>query len=107
MWYERHQSNNPLSYPSKTTVARAGEGRSGVARSIVPTQMLPAHLATVDRALGIMPEDMRVALLCRHLADYPRYHRETGNSRSTYYNQADSGYWFIAGVVNTDIERVS
>lgn len=105
VWYETADSRNPLSYPSQSPESRAmcGSSATGVARSIVPMAQLPAHLSVVDRALGQMPEDMRIAVLCRHLADFPAYHRETGNSRSTYYNQADSGYWFIAGVVNSAV----
>lgn len=106
IWYETHDSRNPLSYPSRTAESRAGEGRGSAARAIVPLQQLPPYLSPVDRALTEMPEDMRIAVLCRHCADYPEYHRQTGNSRSTYYNQADSGYWFIAGIVNARLNDV-
>ena len=101
-WYETHDSRNPLSYPSATAEARAGYGGAKAAQAIVPLVQMPARLAVIDRALNQMPEEMQLAVLCRHLADYQTYQQETGNSRSTYYNQADSGYWYMAGVTNTD-----
>lgn len=100
VWYETHTSNNPLWYPSSTVEARMGLGRGGTPHSLVPMTSIPERLKPVEISLNQMPEDMRVAVLCRHLADFPTYHRETGNSRSTYYNQADSGYWYIAGVID-------
>lgn len=109
-WYEREETSNPLSYPSTTCEARILEspGRpegKRLARSLVPTCQLPAHLAPVDRAIATMPDGMRTAVIHRHLGTIDSWQRETQLSRATYYKQLDAAYWYITGVVNAELDR--
>lgn len=101
-WYETADSRNPLSYPSCSAEAKMGLVRAGIAKSIVPLLNVPRHLKPVDKAFKDMEEGLRVAVLCRHLADYQIYRLWTGESRSTFYKRVDAGYWFIAGVLYAD-----
>lgn len=106
-WYEHQDSQNPLWYPSNTAESRAGQGGrgTGLARSIVPLQQLPARLAPVDRALNLMPEEFSCALAHRHLGTYATYSLETNLSRSTWEKRCDAGYWYISGVVQAHLDR--
>lgn len=107
-FYEVEESANCLGYPSKSVEARVlespGVGTS-VARSRVPMRQLPPRLWPVERAINMMPDDMRLALVCRHLKDYPRFASETGMQKSTFYALCDQAYWLITGVVNAELDK--
>ena len=105
IWYERTTVSNPLWYPDKSPEVRAMQGRSGVAKAIVPEVSIPRHLVPIDREISQMDDAMWVALYCRHVTDYDDYRKITGNSMPTWYKYCDAGYWYLTGAVNTEIDR--
>jgi hypothetical protein len=66
-WLDRHIESSAIGYPSSTAEARAGEGGgSGKACSRCPDVMMPGHVAIVDRAVRIMPDELSVVLIRKY-----------------------------------------
>lgn len=71
-WLLSCETHSAIGYPQQTVEGRlmAGEagGDSGRASSRVPDVMMPVHVAKVDRAMRIIPDDLRTVVEAHYLS---------------------------------------